>query len=162
MNKQLSYNHTAEQLDELLIKGIELANADKGIIQLFNNEEEALRVVAQRGFSNDFLSYFKIVKAFSPSACGRALGLQKPIIIEDVSQDKALYPILEIVKAAGFRSVISTPLVNEDKKVAGIISMYYTESQTFRRKGREIPEEHLLKIAGVLVNFVPESQNAFS
>jgi hypothetical protein len=50
-----------ELLEEILDATIALQNADFGNIQLYDRETGALKIVAQRGFKQDFLDYFDIV-----------------------------------------------------------------------------------------------------
>lgn len=122
--KQLSKD-LLEQLDYYLVKAIQEDGADMGNIQLFDAGTQTLKIVAQSGFRNEFLNYFKVVKAFDTSACGRAVGIGSPVIIEDVMLDIAFIPHREIAKSAGFRCVKSVPIVSNDNNLLGIISTHY-------------------------------------
>src|SRR5687768_8952575 len=70
-------------LEEILEATIELLNADFGNLQLFNQQSQALEIVAQRGFQQDFLDHFGNVNEES-AACGRAMRQGARVIIEDV------------------------------------------------------------------------------
>jgi PAS domain S-box-containing protein len=96
-------------LEEVLDATIALQNAGFGNIQLFNPETQALEIVAQRGFQKDFLEYFGNVRD-TGAVCGRAMGLRKRVIIEDVETDSEFAPHRHIAASAGFRAVQSTPL----------------------------------------------------
>src|SRR5688572_27118166 len=98
-----------------------------GNIQLLDPESNNLYIVAQVGFKDDFLKHFEIVKAFDNSACGRAFGISTPIIINDVTLDKAFAPHLKIAKSAGLRAVKSVPLITSDNKGLGVISTHFRE-----------------------------------
>ena len=45
-------------LDQILDAAIGITGADKGNIQLLDNDEHTLRIATQRGFSSDFLEFF--------------------------------------------------------------------------------------------------------
>lgn len=111
----------------ILEEAIHLDKADMGLIQLFDLKKEILRVIAQKGFKKDFLELFKTVRAFDPSAYGRALGLRSPITISDVTLDIALAPFIKIIRAAGFRAVKSIPVITKCNELIGVISTHFKE-----------------------------------
>jgi PAS domain S-box-containing protein len=114
-----------EGLDELLSATIELLGADMGNIQLLGGEGKVLHIAAQRGFREDFLELFREVTAEDDSACGRALRCGKPVLIEDVEQDTSFAPFRSIARAAGYRAVVSIPLIGHDGKPLGMISCHF-------------------------------------
>jgi len=97
-----------EGLREMLAGVIELLGADKGNIQLLNPERGVLTIAVQHGFDQDFLDFFREVSAKDDSACGRALRLQRPIVVEDVDADELFARYRSTARAAHFRSVVST------------------------------------------------------
>ena len=114
-----------EGLDKILAAVIELLGADKGNIQLLDAEGSVLSIVVQRGFEPDFLEFFREVSATDDSACGRALRSRQRIVIEDVETDGPFEPFRAIARSAGFRSVISTPLVTPDGAPLGMVSTHF-------------------------------------
>ena len=60
-------------LQEVLEATIELNGADKGNVQLLNEDTGALEIVAHRGFGREFLDFFREVRIDSTSACGQAM-----------------------------------------------------------------------------------------
>ena len=112
-------------LDEILVAVIELLGAEKGNIQLLDAEGTTLFIVVQRGFEPDFLEFFRKVSATDDSACGRALRSGQRVVIEDVETDAPFEPFRAIARSAGFRSVISTPLVSPGGGPLGIVSTYF-------------------------------------
>jgi GAF domain-containing protein len=115
---------TSGQLNALLDKAIELDKADLGNIQLFNAESKTLEIIAQKGFQPEFLNYFKVVKAFDTSACGRAIAIGSPVIIPDITRDIAYAKHTSIAKAAGYISVKSVPIYDEAHRLLGVISTH--------------------------------------
>jgi PAS domain S-box-containing protein len=121
-------------LEEVLDTTIALQNADFGNIQLLNPETEALEIVAQRGFHQDFLEYFGNVRD-TGAACGRAMELRERVIIEDVETDSAFAPHRHIAASSGFRAVQSTPLFSRGGEFLGMLSTH------FRRPHRPLPRD---------------------
>jgi PAS domain S-box-containing protein len=124
-------------LEEVLDAAIDLHGADFGLVQLCNTETGELEVVAQRGFGEECLDYFRDVRDDS-SAGRRALQRQECVVIEDVETDPGFAPHRAIAAAVGFRALQSTPFRDRSGKPLGIISTY------FRRPHR--PTEHDLRL----------------
>ena len=124
-------------LEEVLDAAISLHNADFGLVQLCNTETGGLEVVAQRGFDEEFLNYFRDVRDDTWTR-GGALQRQACVVIEDVETDPAFAPHRAIAAATGFRAVQSTPFRDRSGKPLGIISTH------FRHPHR--PTEHDLRV----------------
>jgi hypothetical protein len=115
----------SEQLNYFLDKAIQDDKADMGNIQLFCARTEISTIVAQKGFKSDFLEYFKTVKAFDTSACGRAIGHGNPVLIGNIMLDIAYLPHRDIAISAGYKAVKSVPILSENQKFLGVISIHY-------------------------------------
>lgn len=111
-------------LEEVLDATIALQNADFGNIQLYKPETQALEIVAQRGFQQDFLEYFRNVHDVG-AGCGQAMNLRERVIIEDVETDADFAPHRHIAASAGFRAVQSTPLFSRSGEFLGMISTHF-------------------------------------
>jgi transcriptional regulator with GAF, ATPase, and Fis domain len=122
-------------LEEVLNATIELQNADFGNVQLYNPENQALEIVAQRGFQPEFLDYFSSVRE-DEAACGRALQRRERVIIEDVETDTAFELHRQIATSAGFRAVQSTPLFSRNGELLGMLSTHFR--QPHRPSEREL------------------------
>jgi PAS domain S-box-containing protein len=114
-------------LDDLLENAILTSEAQFGNIQLYNPQNRALEIVAQRGFRQDFLDYFRTVRVEDGSACAQAMQTGERIIIEDVQVEPTFEPHRNIAAAADFRSVISTPLKNRSGSVIGMLSVHFRQ-----------------------------------
>jgi PAS domain S-box-containing protein len=112
-------------LDEILTAIIALLGADKGNIQLLDVQGSVLSIVVQRGFEPDFLEFFREVSTTDDSACGRALRSGERIVIEDIETDGPYAPLRAVARAAGYRSVISTPLMSADGTALGMASTHF-------------------------------------
>ena len=114
-------------LNEMLTAVLELLGADKGHVQLLDRERQELVIVAQRGFEQGFLDRFRVVTAPDGSACGRALRNNARAIIDDVERDVAYIPFREIAREAGYRAVVSTPLIGSDGQPIGMITAQFRQ-----------------------------------
>jgi PAS domain S-box-containing protein len=114
-------------LNEILRTSIELVGASKGNIQLVNPRNETLSMVASEGFEPDFLNAFAHVTAEDDSACGRALRSRRRVIIEDIDADAAYAPFRRYAHKAGYRAVVSTPLIGADGVPLGAVSNHFPQ-----------------------------------
>jgi PAS domain S-box-containing protein len=105
---------------------IELLHADKGNIQLLDPERNVLTIAVQRGFDEEFLDFFREISSNDDSACGRALRSREPVVIEDVEVDTPYAPLRPIARAAGYRGVVSVPLLGFDEQPLGMLSTHFT------------------------------------
>ena len=114
-----------EGLNEILAAVIELLGAEKGEIQLLDVTGSTLSVVVQRGFEQDSLELCREVSAANASACASALRSGQRLVIEDAETDAPYAPFRAVARAAGYRSVICTPLVNALGTPLGVVSTYF-------------------------------------
>jgi hypothetical protein len=122
-------------LERALDGAMSLLDADFGNVQLVNPATGELRIVAESGFSSEFLDYFSRVDD-EGSACGRAARRRSQTVIVDVDEDPAFAPHREIAAASGFRAVQSTPLVDPTGRLRGVISTHFRRPR--RPSGREL------------------------
>lgn len=127
-----------QALDEILNASLEILQADFGDIQLFDQESQALVIVAQHGFEQSFLDKFHQVRADDDTSCGRALRYGRRVVIADVAADTAYAPYLEAVREAGYRAVQSTPLVNHLGQVMGVLSTQYRQPTTLTERDEQL------------------------
>jgi PAS domain S-box-containing protein len=128
--------HTA--LEEVLLAAIEIMHADMGNVQLFDPSNNTLKIVTQRGFKQDFLDHFRVVQIEDETVCSRAMKSGERVVIEDVQSDALFEPHRERASSAGYRGVQSTPLINRDRKMIGMLSTHYRHPH--------LPSEHDLQI----------------
>ena len=127
-------------LEDILDAALEITGANMGTIQLL--EGEVLRITAQRGFEAPFLEFFNAVGV---EQAALVTSLQERVIVEDVTASSifAGTPALDVMLAAGARSVQSTPLASRSGHLLGMFSTHYHEAP--RR-----PSERALRLLDVL------------
>jgi len=124
LTKRLRSAETFEvAIATILDDTIGLLGAEYGNVQLPIGDD--LVIVEQRGLTEPFLKTFARVKKEDGSACGRALRLRKPVVIDDVEADAEFAGFRSDASMAGFRAVQSTPFFTNDHLLLGIVSTHF-------------------------------------
>ncbi len=128
---------------EIIDAAISITNADKGNIQLFDEELGALKIVAARGFAQPFLDHFALC-LMGKAACGVGLKSNKRVIVEDITQSPIFVgtPDLQPLLDEDVRAVQSTPLKSRSGKMLGMLSTHYRKTH--------IPEAQDLQMLDLL------------
>ncbi len=112
-------------LEAVLDAAIALMGADMGHIELLNSATQALELMAYRGFGPDYLAHFKGISALNGSS--RSLDTLSRLIIEDVNANPEFRAYRAAAAVAGYRALLSTPLVGTDGKPVGVFSAYFRQ-----------------------------------
>jgi hypothetical protein len=113
----------------VLEAAVTVGRAASADLQL-QERDGVLSIVAQHGFSPEFLACVATVDAGQPTACAKALATRRPVLVDDV-RGSAIFsgqPTLKPLVEAGTRSVYSYPLVTSVGDVLGVLSFHYRES----------------------------------
>lgn len=116
----------AAALPKVTSGAMTLMGAEFGNIQFVDPRDDSLVLVTQSGFSHEFLDHFAVVHD-NRSVCGRAAWQGMQAVTADVRDDPAFTPHQKIFRAAGVRSVQSTPLVDRSGQVIGMISTHTSQ-----------------------------------
>ncbi|MFG2007025.1 GAF domain-containing protein [Spirillospora sp. NPDC048911] len=118
----------ASMLDDALDTALRHSSAVMGNVQLMDASVEGLRIVAQRGFHDPFLTHFDVVRDRS-SACGRALLTGVPTMIDDVATSRVFAGTegREVMLEAGALAVQSMPMLDKGGRPLGVLSLHYGE-----------------------------------
>ncbi|MCP3804919.1 GAF domain-containing protein [Allokutzneria sp. A3M-2-11 16] len=138
----------AAALPELLTGAMALMGTEAGNIQLLDPSRDSLVLVTQAGFGPEFVDHFAVVDNDDGSVCGRAASHRAQSVVADVRRDPAFTPHHKVFRAAGVRSVQSTPLVDNTGRLVGMISTHLP------RPGR--PCERKLRLMGLYSHFAGE------
>ena len=113
-------------LDQILDAAIGIMRADKGTIQLLDNDGRTLRMAAQHGLPRNFLEFFSRVHK-GQAACGTVVETRERVTIEDVTASPLFmgFPALDVMLSAGCRAVQSTPLLTRNGRLVGILSTHH-------------------------------------
>ena len=138
-------------MEEILVEIIALQGADFGNVQLYDAETSSLRIVAQRGFSDNFLARFRIVDANDDTACGRALRERSRVVIEDVDKDPAFAPNRAIAAQEGYRAVQSTPMLGRDGILKGMLSTHFRQPHVPAERDLQLTDLYVRLAADLVV-----------
>ena len=111
---------------EVVDAAIVVSGADFGNIQLFEENQGHLHIVAQRGLSLDWVHFWN-TNGQDQGACVEARRLRERTVIPDIEQSPQFIgtAALAVHREAGIRAMQSTPLVNRFGELLGIFSTYY-------------------------------------
>ncbi len=114
-------------LSEVLNATIDSFGADMGKIQLYNPETSSFEIMAHRGFPPAFFDAYRRIKEDTLRSYHSTLRQGNRIIIEDVISDPSYNSYKEAATIAGYRSVMSTPLLSRNGDMLGFISTHFTK-----------------------------------
>jgi PAS domain S-box-containing protein len=114
-----------EGLKEMLSALIDLMGATKGTVALLNQESGMLTVAVHSGFEKEYIGSLEEMCRGNHSACSRAFRRRSRVIIEDVEKDEAYTPLRPLARTAGYRAVISMPLILGNDEPLGVISTHF-------------------------------------
>jgi PAS domain S-box-containing protein len=113
-------------LQEIMDVAVEIMGANQGTLQLL--EGNSLRIAAQRGHTESFLKFFASAETVA-SSCWEAARRGDRVVVPDVENSElfAGTESLTILRAAGVRSLQSTPMVSRTGKSVGILSTHWSQ-----------------------------------
>ena len=118
-----------EQLETCLQHAVWDAQADFGTLQLWDEENQDLRLVAHQNFGRDFLDHFRVVRADDGSVCAQALAERQPVMVEDVEKDADFAALRPVMRQAGVRAIQSMPILAPKGELMGMISFHFNRPQ---------------------------------
>jgi GAF domain-containing protein len=118
-------------LHEILDVVITMAGADMGTLQRFDDRNDWLEIVASRGFSDEALAFFHIVRRDTNTTCAVALTRRMRVFVEDISHSYLFVgtPELAVLQDLGIAAIQSTPLISSTGRFWGVVSTHFREPQ---------------------------------
>jgi GAF domain-containing protein len=107
-------------LSTIVAKAVQLSNTDAGVIYVFDELDETLRVRATYGLSDDLVAAIQHQPAGASDALRQAIQGRKPLEITDI-HDEPPSPVREIATRAGFRARLVVPLVGTNRVVGALV-----------------------------------------
>ena len=140
---------------QILDAAIEMDGAVKGNVQLFDPALDALRIVGQRGFDSAFLELFGVVRADDFCVCGRSFRHKRRVVCHDISADRLFRPYLSTTSANGVRAVQSTPVIDHDGRVRGVISTHFSEVRMLTERAGKALDHFASEMAALFREYYP-------
>ncbi len=136
----------------ILDDAIALHGAEFGNVQLLAGDY--LVIAAHWGFKEPFLKFFAEVSTDDGCACGRALRAGGTVVVRDIETDEEYAPYRAAARAAGYRSVMTTPLITDDKVIIGAVSTHFVNVHTPTRIEIDTLRSYSLTAANHLHNLL--------
>jgi two-component system CheB/CheR fusion protein len=113
----------------ILDAGIALMSSDMASIQIVDDSQDALRMLAWRGFDATFGEIFGLNRRNSNTSCTVAWRTGNRVVVPDVETCDFIVgtTALEDHRKAGIRAVQSTPLVSRGGRLIGVISTHWRQ-----------------------------------
>ncbi|HEV7158357.1 MAG TPA: ATP-binding protein, partial [Caulobacteraceae bacterium] len=159
-DRRLIATRTPGELVEVLLDAtMALHGAELGNVQLYDQQDQRLRIAVQRGCGRALLDHFATVAAPDGSARARALRSGTTVMIEDVETDAEFAPHRAAAAAAGFRAVLAIPMLNsETREWVGMVSVHFRAPRSIRRSLIDFTEVHAKIAADLLVRRLAEQR----
>jgi PAS domain S-box-containing protein len=112
---------------KILEAAMGLMRSDMASMQMLDESEEQLQIVASRGFDPDFTQTLKLNDHETKSSCSAAMRTGRRVIVPDVETCEFIVgtPALEDHRKTGIRAVQSTPLLSSSGKLLGMLSTHW-------------------------------------
>jgi two-component system, NtrC family, sensor kinase len=107
-------------LNTIVAKAVQLSNTDAGVIYVFDELDQMLRVRATYGLSDELVAAIRGQPAGASDALRRAIQDRQPLEIADI-RDEPPSPVREIAMRAGFQARLVVPLVGADRVVGALV-----------------------------------------
>lgn len=140
-------------LYRFLDEAIEIDGAAFGYIQLYNPKSDSLEIVVQQGFEAPFLAMFKHVRVFDSSVCARAFRLGNSVVIKDLSVEPFISQFLLVFEGYGIYAMQSTPIMDQDKVVIGMLSTHFPRHRYPTTKGIASIKKIASKVANKILEY---------
>jgi len=120
-------------LDSIVAHAVQLSRADGGTIYVFDEEQQVFTPRANYGIDQDLVDALREARVQgADTAVGRAAALRRVVQIPDTAADRA-YRFSDLMREAGYRSLVAVPLVREDRILGGLVVR--------RKQPGELPED---------------------
>jgi signal transduction histidine kinase len=107
-------------LSTIITKAVQLSNTDAGVIYVFDELDQTLRVRATYGLSDVSVAAIRGQPAGASDALRRAIQERQPLEIADID-DEPQSPVREIAMRAGLRARLVVPLVGTNRVVGALV-----------------------------------------
>lgn len=117
---------TKDDLAYVLQAAVALDDAAGGCVRLLT-PEGGLHIAESTGLNDAYFTQYDGIVHGAVTSYAQALTERRRVVIRDIETDVAFAPQRPVARAAGFRSVQSTPLVDSEFGTLGILSTYYAK-----------------------------------
>ena len=111
-------------LDETLRTAIAISGADKGLLLIYDRDEEHLVAGSSWGFTEEGVAKLEQLPP-DARAAGVCFRQHRRVIVEDIETDSLFEPCRSAAQSAGFRAVHCTPVATRQGEMIGVLCMHF-------------------------------------
>lgn len=124
---------------ELILDGsMEIVGATMGDVQIYDAPNQTTKILAHRGFTEEYIDRLQGVPLDDDSPCGRAIASGTRVIVEEMRDYSQSVRVRAMAAEARYRAMQCTPLVSRNGELLGIVSTQFPQPQR--------PSEHELRL----------------
>lgn len=114
---------------QILDAAVAIMRADMASIQIVDEDQDALRMLAFRGFEPAFGEIFALCRPDTKTSCSVARRLGQRVVVSDVETCDFIVgtPALEDHRKTGIQAAQSTPLLSRSGRLLGMISTHWRQ-----------------------------------
>lgn len=130
ISTQMIHEGNVEALyEKILDAAITVTRSDMGSMQILDEGQDALRMLAFRGFDPAFGKIFELNGPDTRTSCSVARRVGQRVIVPDVETCDFIVgtPALEDYRKTGIRAAQSTPLISRSGLLLGMVSTYWRQ-----------------------------------
>jgi PAS domain S-box-containing protein len=118
--------------ERILDAGVAIMHSDMASMQTLDEDQDALRMLAWRGFDPAFGQIFQLNRQDTETSCSAARRAGHRVVVPDVENCDFIVSAaaLENHRKTGIRAVQSTPLFSRDGHLLGILSTHWRTPHT--------------------------------
>src|SRR5262249_46263178 len=116
-------------LDAVVSSGVEAAGARAGLIALLEPDDEALRIVASRGYRERTMQEWERFPLSAALPLSRAVLHREPVYISSQEERNRLFPAL-VGRADEGRALTCLPLIVEGRILGGLV-LSFAQDEAF-------------------------------
>ena len=130
-----------EALDAILETAVEATGGSSGIVWLQDPQNGDLVAHATRGLAGARTALFARISANQQGgSAGNAFARAARWVVGDTDTDPLFTPYREAARAAGFRSVHSTPIVTRSGALLGVLSVHHAQPSQPSRPDQQVAD----------------------
>jgi len=128
----------SDALAHLVTAAVDLHGADQGHVLLHDRDGQRLQLVAHHGCAAPFLARFATMALDDPSSFAEVLRTREITQIADVTEHETDASLRHLATEAGYRAVQSTPLINRDGELLGVLSIHFRDRHRFTERDLQL------------------------
>jgi PAS domain S-box-containing protein len=125
-------------MELILDSSMEIVGATMGDVQIYDAPNQTTKILAHRGFTQDYIDRLQGVPLDDDSPCGRAMASGTRVIVEEMRDYSQSVRVRAMASEAGYRAMQCTPLVSRNGELLGIVSTQFPQPHR--------PSEHELRL----------------